>query len=429
MRRRAWVALITGLTVTLVLLSSLFVVFNDKAHRRWEKLRHGWLPAMVEWESAPAGNAGLNALVLEELRDDLASRGTSSLLIVRHGRIVYEWYAPQAAVDEGLGTASLAKSLAGGMALLVALSDGHLNLDDPVSQYLPGWADDPLRSKVTVRHLATHTSGLEDAKEPGVAHRDLRGWKGDFWSRDSNPFRLVLENARPHFRPGSAFSYSSTGFAALGYAITASLRGTVDDGIRGLLRRRIMEPIGVPRGAWSMGYYAEYEHDGLRLHPVWGGGSYTSRAAARVGQLMLNKGRWNGQVLVDSEWVDAVTSYYGTPLPDRSEDPAHPATAAAWFTNFDGVWPSVPTDAFAGAGKGHQILLVVPSLELVVVRFGSRLDRGQPRQGFWEAADAYLFQPLMDALLTSPMRKTAASARVYSPTSGAERVTASDLIR
>lgn len=415
MRWRAWAALIAGLAVTLVLLPSLFLAFNDKAHRRWVKLRHGWLPAMVEWESVPAENGGVDARALDELRDDLASRGTSSLLIVRHGRIVYEWYAPHAAVDQGLGTASLAKSLVGGMALLVSLSDGRIGLDDPVSQYLPEWADDPLRSKITVRHLATHSSGLEDAKEPGVPHGNLRGWKGEFWRRDSDPFRLVLEHAQPRFRPGSAFSYSSTGFAALGYAITASVRGAADDGIRGLLRRRIMEPIGVPRGAWSVGYHAEYEHDGLRLHPVWGGGSYTSRAVARVGQLMLDKGRWNGRAIVDREWVDAVTSYHGTPLPDRTEDPAHPATAAAWFTNFDGVWPSVPTDAFAGAGKGHQILLVVPSLELVVVRFGSRLDRGQSRRGFWEAADAYLFEPLMEAVLTPSMRKTAASARVILP--------------
>ncbi len=430
MKRRTSVALGAGLATLLVLsVALLSLCFDTRVHRRWVKLRHGWLPAMVEWESSPPERAGFKTHALDELRKALASRGTSSFLVVRHGRIVNEWYASHTAVDQRHDTASLAKSLVGGVALLVVLNDGHLHLDDPVTRYIPAWRDNPLRSRITVRHLATHTSGLEDAKEPGVPHRNLRGWKGAFWRREPDPFRLVLEHARPRFRPGTEFEYSSTGFAALGYAITASLPHADDGGIRELLRKRVMEPLGVPGGAWSMGYQAEYEQDELRLHPVWGGGSYTSRAAARVGQWMLNQGRWNGRAMVDAQWVTAVTSYAGTPLPDRSEDPAHPATAAAWFTNFDGVWPSVPTDAFAGAGKGHQILLVVPSLELVVVRFGSRLDRGQSRQGFWEAADAYLFQPLMDALLTSPMRKTAASAQVYSPTSGAERVTASDLIR
>jgi hypothetical protein len=68
----------------------------------------------------------------------------------------------------------------------------------------------------------------------------------------------------------------------------------------------------------------------------------------------------------------------------------------------DGIWEHVPKDAFAGAGAGHQILLVVPSLDLIVVRFGSDLSDDAENEGFWTAAELKLFNPVMDAITESP---------------------------
>jgi CubicO group peptidase (beta-lactamase class C family) len=358
-----------------------------------------WVDSSIAWQTVSAESQGMDSSKLDTLRDTLAGRDTWSLLIVRHGRIVYEWYREAGGAEKKHYTASLQKSLAGGMALLVALSDGRIDLDEPASRYIPVWRDDPLRSQVTIRHLATHTSGIEDAVEPGVPRAQLRGWKAAFWSRDVNPFSIVIEHAQAHFMPGTQFEYSSTSFAALGYAITASLRGAAEEDIRKLLRKRIMEPIGVPSGAWSMGYEAEYHLGKLKLHPIWGGGNYTARAVARVGQLMLNSGAWNGEQLVDPKLTQAVTTYAGTSLPGRSRDPYEPATTVGWYTNFDAVWPTVPRDAFVGAGAGHQVLLVVPSLDLVVVRFGKFLSDEENSEFFWAPLQRYLFKPLMEALI------------------------------
>ena len=297
------------------------------------QLRGHWRDANIPWQIAAPESEGLDASKLDLLRDQLAARSTSSLLIVRNGRIVYEWYGERAGAGILQSTASLQKSIAGGMALVVALNDDRIGLDQLASRYISSWRGVSLRSQITIRQLATHTSGIEDAVEPGVQKDALTGWKLAFWSshrnRDLNPFAIVLEHARPRFVPGTKFAYSSTGFALLGYAITASLRGLPVQGIRGLLRDRIMEPIGVPADAWSLGYDAGYRLDGLQLHPIWGGGSYTARAVARVGQLMLNRGRWNGEPLVSPHAVESVIGYAGTPIPDRVSDPHHPATTAA----------------------------------------------------------------------------------------------------
>ena len=72
-----------------------------------------------------------------------------------------------------------------------------------------------------------------------------------------------------------------------------------------------------------------------------------------------------------------------------------------WWTNVNGAWPSLPRDAFAGAGNGHQIVLVIPSLDLVVVRFGHALAPNHPGDiigPYWEPVKEYLFKPLAESV-------------------------------
>jgi CubicO group peptidase (beta-lactamase class C family) len=118
---------------------------------------------------------GLNVSNLEHLKEQLAARKTTGLLVRRHNQTVYEWYAPGWGPERRHFTASMAKSLVGGMSLLVALNDGRISAGDPAWKYIPQWKGDPLKSRITIRQLATHTSGLEDAEEGGKPHAKLTG--------------------------------------------------------------------------------------------------------------------------------------------------------------------------------------------------------------------------------------------------------------
>lgn len=356
------------------------------------------LSAATAWETAAPESLGLNRARLEAATRELAARGTKAFLVARRGRIVWEWYASDHGPGKPHYTASLAKALVGGMSLLIALNDGRLNPDDPAWKYIPAWKDDPLRSRITIRHLATHSSGIEDAEEGGRPHNQLPGWKGAFWKQDPDPFSISIRQAPVIFEPGSRYAYSNPGMAALAYAVTSSLRGAPQQNIRDLLRERLMDPLGVDSGDWSVGYGKTHRLDGLDLHANWGGGSYTARAAARVGQLMLQRGEWRGARLVSPEWVDRVTRYAGAPLPNRPANNPQPGCGLAWYTNFDGVWPRVPRDAFAGAGAGNQVMLVVPSLDMIIVRNGQQIMN----EGFWLGVVNYLFNPVMEALQPSP---------------------------
>ncbi len=355
-----------------------------------------------EWQKVSPEAEGMSSQKLDAARDVLSKKGTKTFLVVRNDKIVYEWYAPDFGPEKRHYTASLAKALVGGVSLMIALNDGRLSADDPACKYIPEWKGHPQKSKITIRHLATHSAGVEDAEQDNIGHFELPGWKGQFWKRDPDPFSVSRDSAPIVFEPGTKYAYSNPGMALLSYAVTASLQGTKHADVRTLLRDRIMGPIGVEDDQWSIGYGRTYTVNGLNLVGNWGGGEYTARAVARVGRLMLRKGNWQGRQLVEPRWVEEVVRYAGTPLPERPSGNPQPASGLGWWTNFDGVWAKVPRDAFAGAGAGNQVLLAVPSLNLIVVRNGSNLYDESKGEGFWGGIEQYLFNPVMEAVTAPP---------------------------
>jgi len=355
-----------------------------------------------EWEKALLENEGMSSQKLDAAKEVLAAKGTKTFLVIRNDKIIYEWYAPDFGPDKKHYTASMAKALVSGVSLMLALNDGRLNEDDPACKFITEWKRHPQKSKITIRHLATHSSGIEDAEQDGIGHFELPGWKGQFWKQEPDPFTVSRDEAPVIFEPGTEYAYSNPGMAMLSYAVTASLKNTKYTDVRTLLRERIMRPIGVKDSDWSIGYGKTFEVSGLNLVANWGGGGYTARATARVGQLMMRKGNWQGRQLVDPKWVEEVVKYAGTPLPDRPSGNPAPASGLGWWTNFDGVWPKVPRDAFAGAGAGNQVILVVPSLDLIIVRNGSNLFDSSKGEGFWAGIEQYLFNPVMDAIVDPP---------------------------
>src|SRR5207248_11504323 len=245
----------------------------------------GWLVAVgaasaaepFSWESATPESQGMSGPKLDALKDALAARKTHTFLVVRNDKIVYEWYAPGHGPARPHGTASLAQALVGGLSLAVALTDGRVALDDPVAKFVPQWRGDPRKARITLRHLGSHTSGLDDAHQDGVPHEQLPGWMGDFWKRlapPDDPFTIARDKTPVLFEPGAKLQYSNPGIGMLTYAVTAALRGAPQKDVRTLLRERVLRPVGVPDAEWSAGYGKTFTVDGLPLVAAWGGGSF-----------------------------------------------------------------------------------------------------------------------------------------------------------
>jgi CubicO group peptidase (beta-lactamase class C family) len=319
------------------------------------------------WKYADPATQGLSVNGLESAWDVLEERNTRAFLVIRNDFIVFERYGNGYNKNRRHYSASLAKSLVGGMSLLAALNDG--------------------------------------------SHKELRGWKRNFWKREPDPFTIARDHVPVIFEPGTDSAYSNPGFAMLGYAVTASLKNTSISDIRSLLKKRILDEIGVTENEWSIGYGDKpYMVDGMKLYATWGGASFTPRATARIGRLMLNKGNWQGSQLLSEKWIKAMVSYVGTPISGRKPGDFNPVSGLCWWINYDSAWHNIPRDAFAGAGAQQQVLLVVPSLNLIVVRNGRdlrdtlitrikrKIFRSKGKQTFWGSINNYIFEPVLKSV-------------------------------
>lgn len=357
-----------------------------------------WLTDSYRFEHA-SPHRGLDAARIAELSDRLAQRDTKSFLILRDGRIVHERYGSFHGRHVRYLTASLAKALVGSMALLLAIDSGWINLDEPAWHYIPAWRMDPWRSAITVRDLANHSSGIEHARpnEPG-AQPDA--WQEEYWIHHEKRFDIALKIAPVAFPPGSATGYSGPAYAALSYALAAALRSAQVPDLEEMLRVRIMRPLGVPDSHWSIGYGRRFRRDGLTLYLFEGGGRYTARAAARLGQLIADRGTWEGRELLRKQLIDSLFSgSLGSPAPRPEWEPV---SAVGWWSNAARTWPHLPDDTLVGAGSGHQILVIVPSQRLVVVRQGGSLGGPAWGKGFWQELDRQLLKPLADIIYPRP---------------------------
>jgi hypothetical protein len=159
--------------------------------------------------------------------------------------------------------------------------------------------------------------------------------------------------------------------------------------------------IGVADAEWSAGYGQTFTVNDLPLVGSWGGASFTPRALARVGRLVLREGDWDGRRVLSRDAVRQVTQDAGLP--------GH--CGMGWWTNNGRRYDWLPRDAVWGAGAGDQVLLVVPSLRLIVVRNGDalltpdELKKLRPKDVFEQFHDpraAILFRPLVEAVADRP---------------------------
>ncbi|MFJ8823146.1 serine hydrolase [Streptomyces sp. NPDC102467] len=262
-----------------------------------------------------------------------------SLMVLRGGRTVAEgWWAPYGP-DRVHLLYSLSKSFAATAAGL-AYGDGLLDLDAPVVSYFPEFADDitdPRSRGILVRHIAAMASGhLEE--QIVVAHRTDR----------VEPVRGFLLNP-PERDPGTVFTYNQPNTYTLAAIVSKVTGRHIDD----YLRERLYGPLGIGEALWT-------EQTPGRVMGFSGLHTATD-AIARLGQLYLNGGVWQGERLLSESWVREATRCQvetdrRSPAPDESPD---------WQLGY-GFQFWMGRHGFRGDGAYGQFCLVLPERDAVV---------------------------------------------------------------
>jgi CubicO group peptidase (beta-lactamase class C family) len=238
---------------------------------------------------------------------------------------------------------SISKSI---VSLLVGIAwaAGKIDLDSPVFRYLPEYADlaDPGKSKITVRNLLAMDSGL--VANESVAYADPNNTER-LMSQSEDPYRYAL--GRKQISPsGERWAYDSASTMLL----ARILQKVTGADLLQLAQGQLFQPLGIESYEWKWlrKSHAYAAHGGLRLRP---------RDLAKIGRLILGKGRWNGRQLVSEKWLALSTS------------PVHDG----WYPERYGLhwWIGEEKDGhpalIEALGIGGQRLYILPERGLVVV--------------------------------------------------------------
>jgi len=317
-----------------------------------------------DFDAVAPESVGVDREAVRRTIDELSTPMTRSLRIYRHGCLIGQTHRDLTTATEPAELFSMTKSVVG-LAVGRAVTLGAVGLDDPIGRYLPGL--DAAHGAITVRQLLTQTSGLRF------------GWVNDLLGSTEDSVAQAMSMPFVH-DPGTFFEYAQTTVTTL-TAVVAAATGVE---FQRFVATELFGPIGIEPGTWTWAHDAAGHTQGyawLELRPV---------DMARLGTLALQRGTWAGRQLVDPGYLDAMGR--GTAA-NAGYGFLAQTNAGTWHIGTFGgvrkerrVIASAPADTLIFSGFLEQATYVVPSLDLVVVRFGL------PPEALWKD---HLFRSLL----------------------------------
>lgn len=316
---------------------------------------------------------GLDPEVLAEARAVAAAANSSAFLVWRKGALVEASYFGDATRATPLVSRSLAKPLTA-IAIGRAIALGRIaSLDQPVVDFLPEWAGTP-KAAMRIRHLLDMRSGL--------LAQGFSPEPGDPWSRaylHPEHERIIVHDYPLTDPPGSIYEYAN---------VTSELVALVIERATGMryaqfIGREVLAPIGAAGGEVWVSRAGGLAHSGCCI-------LLPAETWLRLALLLKDDGMANGRRLLPEGYVAAMRTatpqnpHYGLgiwvagPYVERRgfANPKRPAPKVLHSE------PYLAADTFLFDGNANQVVYVVPSADLVVLRTGNP----PPKQPEWDNA-------------------------------------------
>jgi CubicO group peptidase (beta-lactamase class C family) len=288
---------------------------------------------------------------------DYSSHELHSFMLVRHGKVVAEaWWNPYR--PELKHTMySVSKSFTS-TAIGFAVSEKRLRVGDKVISFFPQYAPastGSYLSELTVKDLLTMSVGQDP--DPTGKIWETAGWEKAF-------LETPIVN-----KPGSRFLYNSMGTYMLSAIVTKVTGQKVSD----YLKPRLLDPLGItdydwetsPTGSSTGGW-------GLRLR---------TEDMAKFGQVLLNKGLWNGRQVLSTGWIEEATSRQILQSPDAAQEQRDKSD---WLQGYGYQFWRCRHNAFRADGAFGQYIIIMPEPDAVIAITSQTNDMQGVLNLIWE---------------------------------------------
>jgi len=302
------------------------------------------------WKTGTPEEAGIDSAPLAEMFDFVRQQKipVHSVQIVRHGKLVLDAYFYPYRAGMRHDVASVTKSITSSL-VGIAIDKGFIrDVRQPVINFFPSrsiGALDVRKQTITIEHLLTMQAGWDCGFEPNeVRLFEMR--RSANWPQFMLDLPMVAE-------PGARWAYCSGNC----HLLSAVLTKTTATNALAFARRELFGPLGIEDVEWSADSYG-YNHGwgDLQMHP---------RDMAKIGQLFLQRGRWNDRQIISEDWIREATRAHVERTINRDHYGYY-----WWVKGSD--YPGM----FEAVGRGGQRINVWPAKDLVIVFTGGEFEPG-----------------------------------------------------
>jgi CubicO group peptidase (beta-lactamase class C family) len=301
-----------------------------------------------EWKEAES----YNKYELDQSdRDYLENHETVAYLIIQDGKILYEEYWDGYNADSHSNIFSATKSIVS-LLIGIAIDEGKIkSVDEPIGNYLEEFANDE-RGKISIKNLLTMSSGLDwDEAYSSPTSITTKAYYG-------KKLRQVSTNQELIEKPGVRFRYQSGNTQLLAFIVEEATGETISK----YAERTLWKPMqAVNTALWSLDKKDGDEKSFCCFNT-------NARDAARFGQLVLNKGLWNGKQLISEQYLTDATTTAAYLLNEEQTAPLDHYGYQYWILPYKNM--NIPYM------RGHrgQYIYSIAEKNAVVLRFGKAKD-------------------------------------------------------
>lgn len=239
-----------------------------------------------EWKYKNYTEANINGQLLRNIRDSVVEK--HSLLVVKDGYIVHESYQAPYEKDSLIHVNSCTKSVISILFGMVFRNQLEVHENQPAISYFPEYqTNDTSLNNIKVKHFLSMSSGLK--------------WRGGIDATDvlamseTNDWAKYVFQRKPECDPGEVYHYNSGGTQV----VSSILHRTLETGLADYARDSLFRTLGIIDFKWEQ-TAKEILKAGWGLH-------LKMHDMAKLGYLLLNKGKWEEQQLVPEKWIDVAT--------------------------------------------------------------------------------------------------------------------------